>query len=116
MPYDPANFSISYSYNRQSKQDPTTEFENTYDYRGSFTYSYTPFVKPFVPLKGLKSKSKHLKFLKEWEFNYLPNNIAFNTNMSRYYYEQQIRDVSGSGGMALPTSVSKSFYGIGSSR
>ena len=97
MPYDPANFSISYSYNRQSKQDPTTEFENTYDYRGSFTYSYTPFVKPFVPLKGLKSKSKHLKFLKEWEFNYLPNNIAFNTNMSRYYYEQQIRDVSGSG-------------------
>jgi cell surface protein SprA len=26
MPYDPANFSISYSYNRQSKQDPTTEF------------------------------------------------------------------------------------------
>ena len=109
MPYDPANFSISYSYNRQSKQDPTTEFENTYDYRGSFTYSYTPFVKPFVPLKGLKSKSKHLKFLKEWEFNYLPNNIAFNTNMSRYYYEQQIRDVSGSGGMALPTSVSKSF-------
>ena len=23
------------------KQDPTTEFENTYDYRGSFTYSYT---------------------------------------------------------------------------
>ena len=109
MPYDPANFSISYSYNRQSKQDPTTEFENTYDYRGSFTYSYTPFIKPFVPLKGLKSKSKHLKFLKEWEFNYLPNNIAFNTNMSRYYYEQQIRDVSGSGGMALPTSVSKSF-------
>ena len=64
---------------------------------GSFTYSYTPFIKPFVPLKGLKSKSKHLKFLKEWEFNYLPNNIAFNTNMSRYYYEQQIRDVSGSG-------------------
>ena len=47
--------------------------------------------------------------MKEWEFNYLPNNIAFNTNMSRYYYEQQIRDVSGSGGMALPTSVSKSF-------
>ena len=29
--------------------------------------------------------------------------------MSRYYYEQQIRDVSGSGRMALPTSVSKSF-------
>ncbi|OUO98592.1 cell surface protein SprA [Barnesiella sp. An22] len=109
MPYDPGNFSISYSYNRQSNQDPTTEFENTYDYRGSFTYSYTPFVKPWVPFKGLKSKSKHLKFLKEWELYYLPSNIAFNTNMSRYYYEQQIRDVSGSGGMALPISVSKNF-------
>ena len=109
MPYDPGNFSISYSYNRQSNQDPTTEFENTYDYRGSFTYSYTPFVKPWVPFKGLKSKSKHLKFLKEWELYYLPSNIAFNTNMSRYYYEQQIRDVNGSGGMALPISVSKNF-------
>ena len=74
MPYDPGNFSLSYSYNRQSNQDPTTEFENTYDYRGSFTYSYTPFVKPWVPFKGLKSNSKHLKFLKEWELNYLPSN------------------------------------------
>ncbi len=109
MPYDPANFSVSYSYNRTSKESPTIEFENTYDHRGSFTYSYTPFVDPWKPGKGIKSKSKHLKFLKEWEFNYLPNNIAFNTNMSRYYYEQQMRDVTGMGSMALPTSVSKNF-------
>ncbi len=109
MPYDPANFSLSYSYNRTSKQSPTVEFENTHEYRGSFTYSYTPYVKPWAPFKAIKSKSKHLKFFKDWELTYLPNNIAFNTNMSRYYYEQQMRDVSGMGGMALPTSVSKNF-------
>ncbi len=109
MPYDPANFSVSYSYNRTSKQSPTIEFENTYDHRGSFTYSYTPFVEPWKPMGGIKGNSKHLKFFKDWEFNYLPNNIAFNTNMSRYYYEQQMRDVTGVGGIALPTSVSKNF-------
>ena len=56
----------------------------------------------------MKSKSKNAKFLKEWEFNWLPQNINFNTNMSRYYYEQRERnttDVS----VELPISVSKNF-------
>lgn len=113
MPYDPANFTLGYSYNRQSNESPTTQYENTYDHRGSLTYSYTPFVKPFKPFAGIKSESKNLTFLKEWEFNYVPTNISFNTNISRYYYEQQIRDlnalVSGIQGIALPVSVSKNF-------
>lgn len=109
MPYDPANFTLSYSYNRQSKNNPTTEFENTYDHRGSLTYSYSPYVKPFVPMKGIKSKSKHLRFFKEWEVNYVPNNISFGTNISRYYYEQKTRQVDGGMGLELPTTVSKNF-------
>lgn len=113
MPYDPANFTLGYSYNRQSNQDPTTMYENTYDHRGNLTYSYTPYVKPFKPFAGIKSKSKNAKFLQEWELNYLPTNITFNTNISRYYYEQQVRDlnaiVSGVKGIELPVSVSKNF-------
>ena len=113
MPYDPANFTLGYSYNRQSNEDPSTQYENTYDHRGSLTYSYTPYIKPFKPFAGIKSESKNLKFLKEWEFNYLPTNITFNTNISRYYYEQQVRDlnalVSGIKGIELPVSVSKNF-------
>ena len=108
MPWDPANFTLNYSSNKQRFTDPTNEFENTSDYRGSFEYSYSPFIKPFKPFKFIKSKSKNLKFVKDWEFRWLPTSIGFHTNISRYYYEQQTRsdiDVN----MELPISVSKNF-------
>lgn len=108
MPWDPANFTLNFSFNKQHRTDPTTEYENTNDYRGSFQYSYTPFIKGLKPFGWIKSKSKNLKFLREWEINYLPNNISFLTTMSRYYYEQQTRsetDVD----FQLPVSVSKNF-------
>ncbi len=108
MPWDPANFTINFSFNKQSKTDPTTEYEYTNDYRGSLQYSYTPYVKGLRPFSFIKSKSKHLKFFKEWEFNYVPTNISFLTTISRYYYELQTRsetDVD----FQLPVSVSKNF-------
>lgn len=109
MPYDPANFTFSYSYNRQSKKNPTTLFENTYDHRGNFGYTYTPYVKPWTPFKFIKSKSKHLRLFRDFGLNYLPNNITFNTNMSRYYYEQQLRDLDEGIDMQLPVSINKNF-------
>ena len=108
MPWDPANFTLNFSFTKQAKNDPTTEYENTNDYRGSFAYSYSPFIKPFKPFKNLKGKSKNAKFLKDWELQWLPNNISFLTSMSRYYYEQQTRsetDVD----FQLPVSVSKNW-------
>lgn len=108
MPWDPANFTFNFSFTKQSKNDPTTEYENTNDYRGSFAYNYSPYFKPFKPFKGLKSKSKNARFLKEWELSWLPTNISFLTNMTRYYYEQQTRsetDVM----FQLPVSVSKNW-------
>ncbi|MDE6135474.1 MAG: cell surface protein SprA, partial [Muribaculaceae bacterium] len=108
MPWDPANFTLNFSFTRQSKTDPTTEYENTNDYRGSFGYSYSPAFKPFKPFKNLKGKSKNARFLKDWELNWLPQNISFMTNMTRYYYEQQTRsetDVM----FQLPVSVSKNW-------
>ncbi|MCH5346983.1 MAG: cell surface protein SprA, partial [Muribaculaceae bacterium] len=108
MPWDPANFTLNFSFNKQHKADPTTEYENTNDYRGSFQYSYSPMFKKLKPFGKINSKSKHLKFFKDWEFNYLPNTISFLTSISRYYYEQQTRsetDVM----FQLPVSVSKNF-------
>ncbi len=108
MPWDPANFTFNFSFNKQNKMDPTTEYEYTNDYRGSFQYSYTPLLPGLKPFNWIKSKNKNLKFIKDWELNYLPNNITFLTTMSRYYYELQTRsetDVM----FQLPVSVSKNF-------
>lgn len=109
MPWDPANFTLNFSFNKQENISPTIEYEHINDYRGSFQYAFTPYFKPFKPFSSIKSKSKNLKFFKDWEFNYLPTSINFLTNMTRYYYELQSRneaDIS----VEVPVSVSKNFY------
>ena len=108
MPWDPANFTVNFSYTKQSKTDPTTEYENTNDYRGSFAYNYNPYFKPFKPFKSLKGKSKNVKFVREWQINWLPNSIAFLTSMNRHYYEQQTRSEIDQM-FQLPVSVSKNW-------
>ncbi|MDE5997022.1 MAG: cell surface protein SprA, partial [Muribaculaceae bacterium] len=77
-------------------------------YRGSFQYSYSPYIKPLKPFSKLNGKSKFQKFLKDWQINWLFNNLTFFTSMSRHYYEQQVRsemDID----MQLPVQVSKNF-------
>ena len=109
MPWDPANFSFSYSFNKQHLNDPENVYENTNDYRGSMQYSWTPYAKPFKPFSHfINEKNKDMKFFRDWEFHWLPTNIAFSTNISRYYYEQQTRNETGID-IELPVSVSKNF-------
>ena len=109
MPWDPANFTFSYSFNKQHLNDPENVYENTSDTRGSFQYSWTPYAKPFTPFKKfIDAKNKNMKFFREWELHWLPSNIAFSTNISRYYYEQQTRNETGID-VELPVAVSKNF-------
>ena len=108
MPWDPANFTVNFSFSKQNRSNPTTEYEYTNDYRGSLQYSWSPFIKGLKPFGWMNTKNKNLKFFKDWEIQWLPNNISFLTNMTRYYYEQQVRsetDVM----FRLPVSVSKNF-------
>ncbi len=108
MPWDPANFQLSFSFNKQKNIDPNTEYQNTYDYRGSFQYSYSPYIKPIKPFSFLKGKGKTAKYFKDWGINWMFSNLTFYTNMSRYYYEEQTRsevDVN----FQLPVQVSKNF-------
>ena len=109
MPWDPANFSFSYSFNKQHLNDPENVYENTNDYRGSMQYSWTPYAKPLKPFSYfINEKNKSMKFLHDWEFRWLPTSVAFSTNISRYYYEQQTRNETGLD-VELPVSVSKNF-------
>ncbi len=108
MPWDPANFQLSFSFNKQRNADPNTEYQNTYDYRGSFQYTWNPYIKPMKPFSFIKGKGKTAKFFKDWGINWLPSNITFFTNITRYYYEEQTRsevDVD----FQLPVQVSKNF-------
>lgn len=110
MPYDPGNFTVSYSRTKRHNQGSTTVYENETDWRGALSYNYAPVYKAWEPFKGLKSKSKWMKFVKDLNLSYLPQNIAFNTDMSRHYYELQLRDMENLSDPAdMPVSVAKDF-------
>ena len=106
MPYDPANFSFSYSHSHRHSSGKTTVYENDDQWRGSLNYSYTPVYKAWEPFKKSKSKSKWMALPKAFGLNWLPQNIAFNTDISRTYYELQERDMDDLGGSSLPATFS----------
>ncbi|MDF9829923.1 cell surface protein SprA [Parabacteroides sp. PF5-6] len=108
MPYDPANFSLGYSFSETSKRNPETDYETQKDYRANFAYDYTPYVKPFRPFQKIQKNNGYTKYIKQLSLNYLPNNISFQTSMNRNYYEIQLRDVSNSG-LKIDPSFSQNF-------
>lgn len=109
MPYDPANFAFSYSHSHSNTTGETTVYEKVDSWRGSMNYSYTPVYKTFEPFKKLKGKSKWLEFPKAFGVNYLPQSIAFNSEITRSYEELQERDMESTENSQLPLTWSSSF-------
>lgn len=110
MPYDPSNITLSYSYTKKYNQGNTTAWEMEQDWKGTLGYNYSTAIKAWEPLKNLKSKSSWMKLAKAFNLNWLPQNIAFNSDISRHYYELQLRDLDNPyGNSDIPLSVAKEF-------
>ncbi|MBO7269869.1 MAG: cell surface protein SprA, partial [Bacteroidales bacterium] len=115
LPIDPANFSFNYSFNESFERDATTEYEITRNYQAGMSYGYSSPVKAFEPFAKSKAewlKSPWLKTIKDFSLTYIPNSVAFSTNLNRYYYELQNRDLSSlSSEVAnmIPLTFSKNF-------
>lgn len=110
MPYDPGNLTLSYSHSTRNNSGSTTVYENETDWRGALSYNYSPIIKAWEPFKQIKSKSAWMKIVKDFNLNFLPQSIAFNTDMNRHYYELQLRDMENlSDNTGIPLSVSKEF-------
>ena len=109
MPYDPANFSFSYSHSHRYSSGETTVYEKEDNWQGSLNYSWVPVYKPLEPFKKIKNKSKWLDLPRRFGFNWLPQNVGFNSDISRSYYELQERDMQDLGGSQLPLTFSQQF-------
>ena len=90
---DPANFSISASYNKQFEHSPELETNYTTDHKGSFQYAYNFNPKPWEPFSKVEKVQK-IKALKELNFYYLPQSWSFNTNMHRTFSHMKMRDLT----------------------
>ena len=109
MPYDPANFAFSYSHAHRYTSGKTTVYEKDDQWRGALNYSYSPVYKTWEPFKKVKGKSKWLNFPKAIGLNYLPQSIAFNSEISRSYYELQERDLENMENQRLPLTFNEQF-------
>ncbi|MFV8371000.1 cell surface protein SprA [Flavobacterium sp. LB2P74] len=93
--YDPENFTFSQSFNEVERHDFEIEDYVDQQVNSSVDYAYTfkpKSVEPFKKTKFMK-KSNYWKLLSDFNFNYLPSNISFNTNIIRQYNRQQFRQV-----------------------
>jgi len=110
MPYDPANFSFSYAHSSRHTTGETTAWEKDMNWKWNLNYNYSPNFKPFEPFKKrIKSKSKWFRILKEFGLNYIPQNVSFNTDLTRNYYELQERDMENLDNQSLPLTWSSDF-------
>ncbi len=109
MPYDPANFSFSYSHSHRYTSGETTVYEKEDNWRGAMSYNWTPVFKAWEPFKKIKNKSKWLDILKKFGLNWLPQNLGFNSELTRSYYELQERDMESMESGELPLTFSSQF-------
>ena len=103
--YDPENLTFSQSFNQVDHHDFEIEEFSDLQSNTAVEYAYSFQPKPIEPFKKSKfmKKSSYWKLLSDFNFNYLPSNITFNTNINRQYNKQQFRqvDVAGIGLDAL---------------
>lgn len=110
LPFDPANFSFSYSMTERYTSGDLTAWEKDNSWKWSLTYNYSPNLKTYSPFKRWRSKSKWVKFFKEIGLNPAPQNISFSSDITRNYYELQERDLENIGGQRLPLTWSSDFF------
>ncbi len=98
--YDPENFTFSQSYNEVERHD--YEIEDYIDQQSNtsvdYAYTFKPkTVEPFQQVSFLGSSSDYWKLLSDFNFNYLPSSISFNSTINRQYNRQQFRQVEVAG-------------------
>ena len=93
--YDIENFTFSQSFNEVERHDFEIEDYVDQQVNTSVDYGYTFKPKSIEPFKKTEfmKKSTYWKLLSDFNFNYLPSNVSFNSNIIRQYNRQQFRQV-----------------------
>ncbi len=93
MPYDPANFTFSYSSSSSENRGETTVYELNTSWKAAMSYAWSPNWKNWEPFKKWKTKSKWAELIKAQNIAFAPQSVTFNTDLGRTYYELQERDL-----------------------
>lgn len=110
MPWSVKNFDVSYAYNRQFKRNPVIESDELVDQKLGLGYTYSVKARPIEPFKKvIKSRSRWMSLVKDFNFNLLPANFTFRTDMNRIFNETQVRTIGDGGGIKIEPTYFKNF-------
>ncbi len=102
--WDPANFSVNYTYNEIFRSNTKTEIDIEKNIRGGLNYNYEPRSKNIAPFSTVKAfNSPWLKLIRDFNFYPMPRNLAFRTDLSRYYNETKTRNINNPNLLIEPT-------------
>ncbi|RYF87029.1 MAG: cell surface protein SprA, partial [Chitinophagaceae bacterium] len=102
------NLDFSYSYIHTQQHNPLIENYEMRRTRGVVAYNYAPQPKYLEPFKGLKSKSKWLALVRDFNFNYVPSQLSFRADVFRQFGATRPRNVGG-GPYKIPETYDKYF-------
>src|SRR6187431_1902375 len=107
--WDISNLDFNYSFTKINRKNPLIDLDEIKRTRGAISYNYAPRPKYFEPFKSLiKSNSKWLSFIKDFNLNYSPTQISFRGDVFRQFGALQPRNVGG-GPYKIPESYDKYF-------
>jgi cell surface protein SprA len=107
--WDPANFTFTYSFNEILLSDPFIEKNSRQNHLGQIQWNFAPQAKEFTPFKKLiKSKSKWLDLIRDFNFNIMPANMGVSTQMTRQLGIIKLRKI-GIDEFEVPTTFNKFF-------
>ncbi|MBT8301714.1 MAG: cell surface protein SprA, partial [Maribacter sp.] len=93
--YDVENFTFNYSYNQTDHRDFEIETLKDQNVNTGFIYNHNfqPVeVAPFAKKDSLFT-GKYWQWLKDLNFNLLPNSVSLNSNINRQFNQQRFREV-----------------------
>ena len=92
--YNVENLAVSYSHNKEFHRDYNIEKYINENVSASAAYNFNFDSKPIEFFKNSeKLKSKYWKFIRDLNFNPVPNTFALNSRINRSYNEQQSRNL-----------------------
>lgn len=110
--YDVENLTGSFSYNQIDHHNFEVEDALEQTVRVGATYNYNFGNSTYEPFKKNDSifTGRYWRFLKDFNINYLPTNLAVNSNITRQYNQQKFRDVDLlQGNIGLPTLYQRNY-------
>jgi len=91
--WDFENWDFSYAYSRMIAHNFDVAYDRQHKHTAGIGYNYTLRPKEVTPFRTMTAlKSDWLKLIRDFNFYYLPNMLAFRTGIMREYQEKEMRN------------------------